>query len=291
MYVGPLAIGDDPCRAFRFPRFATFECKSCVNQVPTLYGTDTPWPPQRTVCAGYARSPPLPALDGGAEPKSKSRGSLSAQAIVVSSPLEEVDSCQNQGIPNRRNLSRCAWLSSKTSCRRSTSPKRKCRPIARSLHSWEDRWRREHQWRRECPRRRGRPLLPSGTASSRIASGAASSGAASFGAATSSGRSVGNAFRVAPPAPSVEGLRAWGCRSASARGLGVTPGPWVTVGPVPGELPIMDVLFAVLPFADINRPAIGVSLLKAAIARRGFSSRVEYFNLDLAERLGYDLYH
>src|SRR5215470_13855167 len=34
------------------------------------------------------------------------------------SPLEEVDSCQNQGIPNRRNLSRCAWLSSKTSCRR-----------------------------------------------------------------------------------------------------------------------------------------------------------------------------
>jgi len=53
----------------------------------------------------------------------------------------------------------------------------------------------------------------------------------------------------------------------------------------------MDVLFAVLPFADINRPAIGVSLLKAAIARRGFSSRVEYFNLDLAERLGYDLYH
>ena len=52
----------------------------------------------------------------------------------------------------------------------------------------------------------------------------------------------------------------------------------------------MDVLFAVMPFADVNRPAIGVSLLKAGIERRGFSSRVEYFSLPLAELIGYDLY-
>src|ERR1044071_8243747 len=52
----------------------------------------------------------------------------------------------------------------------------------------------------------------------------------------------------------------------------------------------MDVLFAVMPFADANRPAIGVSLLKAGIERRGFSSSVEYFSLALAELIGYDLY-
>ena len=52
----------------------------------------------------------------------------------------------------------------------------------------------------------------------------------------------------------------------------------------------MDVLFAVMPFADANRPAIGVSLLKAGVERRGFSARVEYFSLPLAELIGYDLY-
>ncbi len=48
----------------------------------------------------------------------------------------------------------------------------------------------------------------------------------------------------------------------------------------------MDVVFAVLPFADVDRPAIGVSLLKAEIARLGFSSSVQYFNLKLAELIG-----
>jgi ribosomal peptide maturation radical SAM protein 1 len=52
----------------------------------------------------------------------------------------------------------------------------------------------------------------------------------------------------------------------------------------------MDVVFAVMPFADVNRPAIGVSLLKAGIERRGFTSRIEYFDLDLAEMIGYELY-
>lgn len=52
----------------------------------------------------------------------------------------------------------------------------------------------------------------------------------------------------------------------------------------------MDVVFAVPPFVDINRPAIGVSLLKAEIARHGFSSRIEYLDLRLAERIGFMAY-
>ncbi|HJR05673.1 MAG TPA: RiPP maturation radical SAM C-methyltransferase [Pyrinomonadaceae bacterium] len=52
----------------------------------------------------------------------------------------------------------------------------------------------------------------------------------------------------------------------------------------------MDVVFAVPPFVDINRPAIGVSLLKAEIARHGFSSRIEYLHLGLAERIGFMAY-
>jgi ribosomal peptide maturation radical SAM protein 1 len=48
----------------------------------------------------------------------------------------------------------------------------------------------------------------------------------------------------------------------------------------------MDVVFAVLPFADVDRPAIGVSLLKAATTRLGFSSSVQYLNFRLAELIG-----
>jgi ribosomal peptide maturation radical SAM protein 1 len=52
----------------------------------------------------------------------------------------------------------------------------------------------------------------------------------------------------------------------------------------------MDVAFAVLPFADIDRPAIGVSLLQAEIEALGFESCVEYLNFDLAEQIGIDVY-
>lgn len=52
----------------------------------------------------------------------------------------------------------------------------------------------------------------------------------------------------------------------------------------------MDVVFVVPPFADLNRPAIGVSLLKAGIAQEGFASQIEYFNIRLAERIGFSLY-
>lgn len=53
----------------------------------------------------------------------------------------------------------------------------------------------------------------------------------------------------------------------------------------------MDILFAVPPFTDIEHPAIGVSLLQAQLKRDGFSSEICYFNLDLAERIGLQLYN
>jgi ribosomal peptide maturation radical SAM protein 1 len=52
----------------------------------------------------------------------------------------------------------------------------------------------------------------------------------------------------------------------------------------------VDLILAVLPFADLTRPALGVSLLQAAVARRGFSSRVRYFNLDFAGCVGVQAY-
>lgn len=52
----------------------------------------------------------------------------------------------------------------------------------------------------------------------------------------------------------------------------------------------MDALLAVMPFADVRGPSIGVSLLKAEIAACGFASRIEYFNLELAEIIGRDVY-
>ena len=51
-----------------------------------------------------------------------------------------------------------------------------------------------------------------------------------------------------------------------------------------------DVLFAVLPFADPGMPTMGVSLLKACIRQQGFSSKIRYFNIDLADRVGLDIY-
>jgi ribosomal peptide maturation radical SAM protein 1 len=52
----------------------------------------------------------------------------------------------------------------------------------------------------------------------------------------------------------------------------------------------MDVVFAVMPFADPSMPTLGVSLLKAAIAHDGFSSSIRYFNIDFVDRIGVDLY-
>ncbi len=45
-----------------------------------------------------------------------------------------------------------------------------------------------------------------------------------------------------------------------------------------------------MPFADVTRPALGVSLLKAAAVRAGHPTRVEYCNIDLAELVGTEFY-
>jgi ribosomal peptide maturation radical SAM protein 1 len=49
-------------------------------------------------------------------------------------------------------------------------------------------------------------------------------------------------------------------------------------------------VFVVMPFADVDRPAIGVSLLQAGACAAGWSAVTEYCNLAFAERVGVDLY-
>ena len=53
---------------------------------------------------------------------------------------------------------------------------------------------------------------------------------------------------------------------------------------------MIDVVFVVMPFADIGRPAIGVSLLKAAALGAGYSATIQYCNLRLAELMGQQTY-
>ncbi len=51
-----------------------------------------------------------------------------------------------------------------------------------------------------------------------------------------------------------------------------------------------DAAFVAMPFADIQSPAIGVSLLQAQLDLRGRASHVFYFNVWLAELIGLPLY-
>jgi ribosomal peptide maturation radical SAM protein 1 len=53
---------------------------------------------------------------------------------------------------------------------------------------------------------------------------------------------------------------------------------------------MVDICFVVMPFGSVHRPALGVSLLKAASTKIGFSAKIHYFNLKLAERIGLDLH-
>jgi hypothetical protein len=52
----------------------------------------------------------------------------------------------------------------------------------------------------------------------------------------------------------------------------------------------VDIVFVVMPFADVGRPAIGVSLLKSAALQAGYTARIEYCNLPLADEMGVELY-
>lgn len=50
------------------------------------------------------------------------------------------------------------------------------------------------------------------------------------------------------------------------------------------------VVLVCAPFFSVVRPALGVSLLKAALARHGIPARVEYLNLLFADRIGVDFH-
>src|SRR6187399_2281479 len=51
-----------------------------------------------------------------------------------------------------------------------------------------------------------------------------------------------------------------------------------------------DVLLACMPFGPVFRPSLGLSLLKAGLARRGIGSSVRYFSIAFAERIGQHFY-
>jgi ribosomal peptide maturation radical SAM protein 1 len=52
----------------------------------------------------------------------------------------------------------------------------------------------------------------------------------------------------------------------------------------------MDLLFVVMPFADLRQPSLSMSLLKAFANAGGFISRVCYYTFPLAECIGEDFY-
>ena len=51
-----------------------------------------------------------------------------------------------------------------------------------------------------------------------------------------------------------------------------------------------DVVLVVMPFADVDRPAIGVSLLQSAAKHAGWSVVIEYCNISFAELVGEQTY-
>ena len=51
-----------------------------------------------------------------------------------------------------------------------------------------------------------------------------------------------------------------------------------------------DVIFAVVPFATLTFPVIGVSLLKAALTEIGIQSTIRYFNLEFGKHIGLAVY-
>ncbi len=52
----------------------------------------------------------------------------------------------------------------------------------------------------------------------------------------------------------------------------------------------MNVLLIHMPFGALDRPALGISLLKSALTARGHVCDIRYLNLDLARDIGVSLY-
>src|SRR5512136_161707 len=57
---------------------------------------------------------------------------------------------------------------------------------------------------------------------------------------------------------------------------------------MPAEMP--RVAFVYAPFGACSRPALGISLLKSALARQGIPCDIHYLNLMLADKLGMQPY-
>ena len=53
----------------------------------------------------------------------------------------------------------------------------------------------------------------------------------------------------------------------------------------------MKVLLIQMPFGAVDRPALGISLLKAGLELRGHECQIRYLNLDFAAFIGLDLYN
>ncbi|WP_347243677.1 RiPP maturation radical SAM C-methyltransferase [Thermogutta sp.] len=51
-----------------------------------------------------------------------------------------------------------------------------------------------------------------------------------------------------------------------------------------------EVVLVNMPFANLRWPNLGLSLLKAAVQRKGIPCRILYLNYDFAEQIGYDVY-
>lgn len=52
-----------------------------------------------------------------------------------------------------------------------------------------------------------------------------------------------------------------------------------------------DVLFAYMPYHRLTHPALGASILKSCLQQAGISTRIAYFGLDYASRIGTSLYN
>src|SRR5688572_10443082 len=46
-----------------------------------------------------------------------------------------------------------------------------------------------------------------------------------------------------------------------------------------------------MPYGALERPALGLSILKPVLAQRGIESDIRYLNFSFADLLGYERYH
>ncbi|GEM_PF-6108364 len=52
----------------------------------------------------------------------------------------------------------------------------------------------------------------------------------------------------------------------------------------------VDVLLVTMPFAPINTPSLGLSLLKEALKLQGISAEIKYYNIEFARKIGVEHY-